>query len=125
MARVSDQLLSYVKLFGVGLLSEQAPEIAKGVLIEFLKDTSVQQVSEWVLHNQSLWDSLGEHQGKLKEILAKIGGVDNWLTKDWVINSLRSDKKTLKLASLFLGWTKASNWLERQLEEIKENIRRG
>lgn len=110
-------------LLGKGLVAEFAPDILRGALIELFrsKKVSVAKATEWVEQNISLWESLNpEHHGQLKRLTQKLGNLD-FLTTEWAIDSLRSDFPSL--ASLFLGWRKAHNWLERQLDEIKRRVK--
>jgi len=113
----------YGGLFAKGIMAEMAPGVIGGALVELLRDrkVDVQKVTEWVEKNVSLWDALSEeHQGNLHDAIQKVGSIENidWLTPDWVINSIRHDFPAV--ASLFVGWQKASNWLRRQTEIIKE-----
>jgi hypothetical protein len=102
-----------------GLLSQAAPGIAQGFLVELLKSkkVDVNKVSKWVLENRSLWGELEPNeQDGLRRLAAKAGDL-SWMDANWVINAIRRDLPSV--ASLFLGWTKARNWLERQVEDLK------
>lgn len=108
---------------GKGLVSEFAPDILSGTLVELFraKRVNVAKATEWVQANNSLWDSLEpKHQGQLKRLAQKLGNLD-FVTTEWAIDSLRSDFPAL--ASLFLGWKRGYNWLQRQLEVIKKRIK--
>lgn len=102
-----------------GLISQAAPSIAKGFLVELLKSkkVNVNKASQWVLEDRSLWKELdpGEQEG-LRRLAAKAGDL-SWMDASWVINAVRRDFPLV--ASLFLGWTKARNWLKRQVEDLK------
>ena len=105
-----------------GGLIEIAPGIAGGMLVEMLKakGVNVRKASSWVQKNTSLWDTLEpEYQVMLKDLAGKVGDI-NWLDTDWVIDSLRKDLPAI--ASLFLGWKKANNWLKRQVEIIRKEV---
>lgn len=106
-------------LLGKGLLPELAPEIIKGFLIEFFKSKGLdfKEVTRWVENDISLWDSIDP---KYQHQIKRVGRLD-WLTTQWTINALKDDFPAV--ASLFLGWKKAHNWLGRQLEEIKQQVR--
>jgi len=106
-----------------GLVAELAPEVLKGFLIDFFESNNINtaEATEWIEGNKSLWGSLKpEQQAQMKRMAQKAGNLD-FVNANWAINALRKDLPLL--ASLFLGWTKAHNWLERQLSEIKEEIK--
>jgi len=115
-------ILHYGKLLGVGFTTTMAPKILKGALVEYFvaQNVSLDEASEWVKSNRSIWDSLGpERQSQLKHLASKVGSVD-FLTAAWAIEALRYDCPLL--ASLFLGDPKARKWLARQMEEIKKQL---
>lgn len=112
----------YAGMFSHGLVISMAPEIAKGALVELLKnkDVDFKKASVWVQNNTSLWEILGpEGQGMLRNVARRVGNID-WLTADWVIEAIKGDLPAV--ASLFLGWKKANNWLKRQVKIIKEKV---
>lgn len=103
-----------------GVIGEMAPGLLKGILVERLKDTTVAQASEWVNSNYTLWDKISPaYQEQAKRFAPKFGDL-SWLTTDWVISALKNKKPAL--ASLFLGWKKGYNWLERQVVIIKNSL---
>lgn len=105
-----------------GAFSYYAPEIARGGLIQILKNKGVDRlvVEDWVNKNVCLWDILGEdYQTKLKLMAQKVGRTD-WLTADWVIDALRKDMPVVASLLHPQGWEKANNWLKRQVGIIKE-----
>lgn len=107
-----------------GLTSQFAPSIAAGALVELLAEEKidVKKISQWVQENHSLLDDLKpEDQANLKKIAEEVGEV-NWLTTEWAIEAIRVDFPAV--ASLFLGWPKARNWLRRQVEALKREIGR-
>lgn len=115
-------LKKYAGLFSKGFIIEMAPEIAKGMLVEIFKarKTSVTSASAWVQNNTSLWETLElDEQAMLKNLVER-GGTIDWLNADWVIEAIKGDFPAV--ASLFLGWTKANNWLKRQVEIIRKNV---
>jgi len=115
-------LKKYAGLFSKGLVIEMAPEIAKGILVEIFKAkrVSVKSADVWVQHNTSLWKTLEpDEQALFKDLAQRVGNID-WLDADWVIDAIKSDFPAV--ASLFLGWRKANNWLKRQVTQIREEI---
>jgi len=118
--KMPDSFKKYGGVLTKGIIAEMAPEIARGALIEMLRKRkiNVQKAAEWVEGNVTLWDILGEnYQADLRGVVGRIGNID-WLTPEWVIGAIRQDFPAV--ASLFLGWKKASNWLSRQIEVIKK-----
>jgi hypothetical protein len=105
-----------------GLVAQFAPGIARGALVELLKHQKVNTkiVTEWVQKDRSLWAQIGpDDRESLKKLVAKVNDV-SWITSDWAINAVRKDLPAI--ASLFLGWKKARNWLDRQIEELKREL---
>ena len=106
-----------------GLTSQFAPGILRGALVSLFRGLKldVEKTTTWVVENRSLWGSMGEeHQGQVKLMAQKVGSLD-WLDAEWAIKALKDDFPAV--ASLFLGWPKAKNWLSRQLEDIKKKAR--
>jgi hypothetical protein len=101
-----------------GLTSTFAPSIFKGMMTEYIVLIDIRELTSYINKNVSLWDLIPkEHQ---EQILAYAPRVDDWsfLTVDWLIESFTEEHPAL--ASLFLGWRKGRNWLERQIQEIKQ-----
>ncbi len=104
-----------------GLSRQFAPQVAQGFIVEYFGQIPLEDIVGLVKKDSSLWDQVApEQKVRLKELAADIGGVD-WLTAEWAIDAFR--KPLPAYASLFLGWKKARNWLERQVKEIQEQIR--
>ena len=116
---IPDIFKKYGGVLGKGALAEIAPFLFKGALVEILKGTTVQGASRWVEKKVNLWDIIEpQHRESLKRL--SIVGDINWLTADWIIQAIKDDHPAL--ASLFLGWKKANNWLEKQVEIIKQEV---
>ena len=113
-----EELKEYAGYLGKGLIAQFIPNIAKGIITEFLKGANVTSATGWVQNNVVLWDRLKpEEQDALKGLAKKTNGLD-WLDANWVIEAIKEDLPAV--ASLFLGWKKANNWLVRQVEIIKQ-----
>ena len=115
-------IMKYGQLFGKGLTATLAPSIMKGALVEMFRakrvDASI--ATEWVLANNSIWDSLDpDRKRRFKELASKLGDI-SWMSADWAIGALKDDFPAV--ASLFLGWKKGRNWLTRQIEIIKKEL---
>lgn len=122
MAIEIPDLKKYAGMFSHGLLIKIAPEIAKGILVEMFraKKVTVKSASEWVQNNTSLWKTFEpKEQEMMKNLAEKAGNID-WLDATWVIEAIKGDFPAV--ASLFVGWRKASNWLKRQVEIIRKEI---
>ena len=114
------QLKKYKPLLERGIMLEYAPQMAQGALVEILDviGLDIKTASEWVEKDFCLWDSLDpKYQHVLINLRTKLGDLD-WLTGTWIINAIRKEKPAL--ASLFLGWVKGGNWLEKQAGIIRE-----
>lgn len=107
---------------GKGIIAQMLPQITQGALVELLKakKVDVKKATQWVENNNELWKELEpEHQERLKMLAHKAGRVD-FMNVDWAIDAMR--KELPALASLFLGWRKANNWLGRQIEIMRSEI---
>ena len=105
-----------------GLIATQAPNLFKGVLNELLRRDSitVDKVVIMVQGNQVLWDHLSSDiTHSLRRAAEHVTDVD-WLTPEWFVSAIKTQHPAL--ASLFLGWRKARNWLGRQIEAIKKEL---
>lgn len=115
-------ILKYGQVFGRGVVATFAPSILKGMLVELFRKRRVDvgKVTEWVLADKSLWDSLEpEQKRQFKQLASKIGDV-SWMNVDWAIDALKGEFPAV--ASLFLGWVKGRNWMARQMEAIKKEL---
>lgn len=119
---VSEELKKYGSMLVKGAVIQLAPGIAKGILLEILRtrEVSVGSVSSLVQEKANLWDLAGEHYQESGRRLAERVGDLSWLTTSWVIASMKDDYPAI--ASLFVGWKKAANWLEKQTNLIKEKL---
>lgn len=122
MAEIPKTLKQYGNILFKGGLIKVAPGIAGGMLVKLFKIQKVDKdkAINWVENNTSLWSQLEpNHQAMLKDLANRAGNID-WFDADWVISSLKGDLPAV--ASLFLGWKKANNWLKRQVEIIKKEV---
>lgn len=120
--KIPENVKQYGNVLLTGGLIEIVPGIAGGMLVELLKEKEVdlKKATSWVESNTSLWSLLEpKHQAMLRNLASRAGNID-WLDADWVISSIKSDFPAV--ASLFLGWRKANNWLKRQVAIIRQEI---
>lgn len=107
---------------GRGILLQMLPSIAGGVLTRFFHEWKVDEgkILYYVENNVSLWSMLEDQQREdLRGAVAFIGR-DEFITPEWVINSIKNDFTAV--AGLFLSSPAAAEWLNRQVEELKAEI---
>lgn len=106
---------------GRGVVIHYAPMILKGAMKEYLGKVPFKEMVAQVKENKSLWAQLPpQYQTSFKNVGSKLGDLE-WLTPEWVIEAARTSAPSL--ASLFIGWPEGQEWLLRQTEEIKLNIK--
>lgn len=117
-----DRFRGFGELTLRGLVSVNAPTIFKGMLNEWFARYKVtpEQIIPLVTENKNLWALLPpEYYDRLKKASAHIRNA-NWLTVDWMIDAVKTEHPAI--ASLFLGWRKGRNWLNRQIIEVKKEL---
>jgi len=118
---IPESMKSLVK----NLVSTSVPTVAEGVLLELLRDATVKKTCQWVEENKGLWDTVPlQKRERIKELAKKyISPSDKleWMGVDWAMHAIKVEYPAL--TSLFLGWRKGRNWLGRQIEIIKKEIR--
>ena len=104
------------------VMASQVPTIFKGMLNELLRrdDITFEGIVAMVEKNESLLSHLTpEITHGMRRAAELVPDVD-WLTADWFIDAIKEEHRAL--ASLFLGWKKARNWLARQIEAMKQEM---
>lgn len=125
MARAPADIKEWSGLLFRGLVIEFAPKVAEGMIVQIFRDKKVsgEGAIDWVQSNTNLWKALDpKEQALFKNLAERVGSID-WLDADWIIESIKGDFPAV--ASLFLGWKKANNWLKRQCEIIRNEVREG
>jgi hypothetical protein len=115
-----NRLKGYGSMLGKGLLLQMAPGVAKGVIRELFTQyqVTVEKVVDDVKNNRPLLDNIGEEQLKnLKGAGSALGNLD-FIDAKFVIDSIKDDFPAV--ASLFLSWTDANQWLLRQINALKK-----
>ena len=88
---------------------------------KYLGSITFKEMVVWVNEDRSLWLSLPEkYQTMLKQNGPKLGAMD-WLTLEWILEASRDSAPSL--CSLFVGWSEGRAWLEKQVQDIKINIK--
>ena len=104
-----------------GVVIQFAPMVLKSMMGKYLGSIPFKEMVVWVNEDRNLWRSLPEkYQTMLKQNGPKLGGME-WLTCEWVIDAGRESAPSL--CSLFVGWKEGREWLERQVADIKINIK--
>jgi hypothetical protein len=120
MSNILDTLKQYAGIFGKGLLLQIAPGVAEGFINKLFHEWKVDaaKVKQDVLNNKSLLDEMKPEQlEQLKSLKQRVGSLD-FITPDLVINSIKDDFPGV--ASLFVNWPEAKEWLARQIEDLKK-----
>ena len=116
-----DKIRQLVELFGRGLVLQMAPRIASSMVIDLFDELKLDkaQIEHDVTSNRSLWDALPtDQQEQLRTAAQKLGNLD-FLTADFVIQSINDEPRHRQAASVLLNWPEANEWLARQLDELK------
>lgn len=105
-----------------GLTSQLAPQITRGLLIEYLGKVKIADIIDYVEKDIPLWGKLDiANKNKAKKTIASLTQDHvEWFTSEWAIDAIR--KELPRVASLFLGDVKARNWLDRQIVDIKQQL---
>lgn len=104
-----------------GVVIQYAPDIIKGAMKQYLHQVKFNDMVQTVKTNGSLWQLLpAQYRQALIKMGPKLGSLD-WLTLEWVIQAAAESAPAL--ASLFIGWPEGQEWLKRQVEDIKINVK--
>lgn len=115
-----ETIQQYAGIFGKGLLLQIAPEVAEGFINKLFHEWKVDtdKVKQDVLNNKSLLDEMKPEQlEQLKTLKQRVGSLD-FITPDLVIKSIKDDFHGV--ASLFVNWPEAKEWLAKQIEDLKK-----
>lgn len=106
-----------------GLLLQYAPDVAKGMLSEWLATLDFRETVKWVAEDRSLIKELPEKWKRmLRNNVSRLNKLD-FLSADWMIDAGRETNPLV--ASYFIGDPAAKEWLERQANDIREEINDG
>jgi len=114
-----DSIKRRIAPFGKGLMLEMIPGMAAGTINEMFHQwhVDVALITQYVRSNRSLWDEMGSDKRRQICLLSqKVGNLD-FITPEFLIDSIRKDFPGV--ASLFLNWPEAAEWLEGQINELK------
>lgn len=115
-----DALRKHVGAAGMGLMKGLAPSIAGGFINELFHhpwEVNVAKITQDVQSNRSLWDGMEPDQRRqIRDLAERIGTLD-FITPEFLIDSIKKDFPGV--ASLFLKWPEAAEWLARQIDDLK------
>ena len=108
--------------FGRGLMAQVAPGLASGVINEFFHqwNVDVDKITEDVQRDRPLWGEMGPDERRQLAYFAKRTNSLDFITPEWFIDSIKKDFPAV--ASLFLNWLEAGEWLGRQIDELKREL---
>jgi len=117
-----DVLKQYASMFGTGLMKQMTPGVASGFINKMVSQwhLSVAIVTKYVETNRSLWYGLTPYQRRQIGDLAKRVGNLDFITPEFFINSIKKDSPNI--ASLFLHWPEAAEWLASQIGDLKAGV---
>lgn len=122
MPDILDRLKKYGSSLGTNLIRGAVPGIAGGLITEMFHQwhVDVAMVTKLVQNNHSLWDELKPGvRIELGDLAKKVGSLD-FITPEFLILSIKGDFPGV--ASLFLNWPEAAEWLKRQIDELKVEV---
>jgi hypothetical protein len=122
MLDMLDKIKRYGSFLGIGLVKEMAPGIAGGFINELFHKwhVDVAMITQLVQNNQSLWDRLTpDTRNQLSDLTKRVGNLD-FITPNFLITSIKKDFPSV--ASLFVSWPEAADWLTRQISELKAGV---
>ena len=109
-------------IFGKGLLLQMAPSMAGGFINDYFHEWKVDEamIAVDVRNDRCLWAKLTDEQWRqFRDAAEAVGGL-NFLTPELVIDSIKKDFPGV--ASLFLNWPEAAEWLSRQLDLLRDEL---
>lgn len=114
------KIKDYLDIAKKGIIAESAPYMLQGAMIQWLTKVKMDTIIDYVQHNTKITELINQKGwDNIKYIAGNIGDT-SWFTADWAIQAVRKDNPAI--ASLFMGWTKARNWLERQFALLREQL---
>ncbi|GEM_PF-1222954 len=120
-----DKIKQHVGSFASGMMRQLAPEIAGSVVNELFKQwqVDVTRIVADVQNDRSLWEDLSpEQRQQVVEMAGKVGNLDI-ITTQTVVHGIKDDFPAV--ASLFVSWPEAHEWLERQIADLKRQATEG
>ena len=134
--------LETIKKFGTplmkGLISQAAPSLLRGVLLDYLSNIQMERLQFYVANNISIWEKVDpDYQQKIRNLCSGLKHAD-WLTAEWLVTSARAritkigekpdpklqkeKQKLCALNSYFLSSKSAYTWLDSQTVVIRTSI---
>jgi hypothetical protein len=108
-----------MKVFGSGLVSVMGPQLLEGMFLEWIKTVKTSMAIDWIAENKNLWNQLDVGwQANAKKWGSQLDL--SFVTAEWFIDA--ATPVNPGLASLFMNWPEAKEWLERNLKDLREKI---
>jgi len=122
MPKYLEKLKHLASPIGKGLMQEMVPGIAGGVIVELFHqwNVDVARITEDILRDRSLWTEMGPDERKQLAVFARQLGNLDFMTAELIIDSIKGDFPAV--ASLFLNWPEAGQWLTRQINDLKREL---
>ena len=122
MADLMGQVKHYGGFLGKGLLQELTPTVTAGLISELFQQWNVtlESITNDIQYNRSLWAGMSDEEKHQLAHAAKQLGTLDFFTPGFFINAITKDFPAI--ASLFLNWMMAGEWLARQITELKEGV---
>lgn len=111
----------FMKACMAGAMIVGGEKLLEGMFETWMKKITIPMASEWVTKDISLWDSMDlKWKTQLVQYSPKLGNFQ-FLTVEWAIKACRGSNSSL--ASLFLNWPEAQDWLKRNIDDLKKQIK--
>ena len=122
MPKYLEKLKQLAAPIGRGLAQEIAPGIAGGIIVVMFHqwNVDVDRIVEDVVRDRSLWAEMGPDERRQLAVFARQLGNLDFMTPKLIIDSIKGDFPAV--ASLFLNWPEAAEWLVRQINELKTRV---
>lgn len=106
-----------LRIFGSGLLVVAGPQLLEGMFSEWVKGVRVRDIESWIVERKSLWDNIEpKWQRQLQHYAPRMKNLD-FISVEWAYRVAQPVNPSL--VSLFLNWPEAHQWLESNLEDLK------
>jgi hypothetical protein len=122
MLNIGDRFKRYGGKVAKGLLQEMIPRMAAGLIVDKFTEWHVDlaKITGYIQNNSSLWAELTDENKRQLAYAARQAGSLDFITRDFFIAAIQEEFPAI--ASLFLKWGMAAQWLDRQIIELKGGV---
>ena len=114
-------MVDLMKILSTGAMIVGAKPVLEGMFEQFLTTITIAQAEEWVIQKKKLWDNLPPGwQVQLINYGHKMGDV-KFVTAEWAVGCAQRSNK--KLASLFMNWPEAMEWLKENADDLQQKFK--